>query len=81
MVIGDLNPIQNSLDQLTRENGSEMILSLEEEVNQDLEADSGTIVGREITSGTVVTSGTVAKHAARKALQRDQRVTCLRRSR
>ena len=78
MATNDLNPIQNSSQQLPRENGSEMILSLEEEVNQDLEADSGMIVGREITSGTIVsheiTSGTVAN------LQRDQRATCLRKS-
>ena len=55
MATNDLNPIQNSSEQLPRENGSETILSLEEEVNQDLEADSGTRVSCEITSGTVVT--------------------------
>ena len=79
MASDDLAQVQNSSEQLPRENGSEMILSLEEEVNQDLEADSGMIVGREITSGTIVgrkiTSGTVAN------MQRDRRVTCLRRSR
>ena len=52
MVIGHLNPIQNSLEQLPRENGSEMIPSLEEEANQDLRADLVTIAGRVITSGT-----------------------------
>ncbi len=79
MATNDLNPIQNSSEQLPRENGSETILSLEEEVNQDLEADSGTRVSREITLGMIagreITSGTVVNP------QRDRRVTCLRKSR
>ena len=64
MVIGDLNPIQDSLEQLPRENGSEMIPSLEVEANQDLRADLGMIAGRKITTGMIagraITSGTAA---------------------
>ena len=48
----DLNQIQNSSEQLPRENGSEMIPSLEEEADPDQTAGSGMRVSREIKSGT-----------------------------
>ena len=54
MATEDLNPIQNSSGQLPRENGSQMIPSLEEEVDPDLVATSGMRVSSEITSGTGV---------------------------
>ena len=70
MATNDLNPIQDSSGRLPmEENGSEVIPSLEEEVDPDLAADSGTRVSREINSGTVVN------------LQRDRRATYLRKSR
>ena len=53
MASDDLNQIQTSSRQLPREDGSEMIPSLEEEVDPDLAADSGTTVNRETNSGTV----------------------------
>ena len=64
MVIGDLNPIQDSLEQLPRENGLEKIPSLEEEANQDLRADLGLIASREIATGMIagraIATGTAA---------------------
>ena len=64
-----LNQIRDISEQLQRENGFAMTLSLEEEeVDPDQEVNSGTEVNQEVNSGTLVN------------LRRDRRATYLRRS-
>ena len=65
----DLNKTRDTSEQLVKENGSEMTLSLEEEeVDPEQEVNSGTEVSQEVNSGTIVN------------LKRDRRATYLRKS-
>ena len=69
-VISDLNRIRDFSEQRQGENGSGMIQSLEEEVNQDLRIDSGTTAGQGVTSGTRANSDTAAGTAANRSKDR-----------